>query len=335
MSTPEKDNSTLDKAHISNFGETIDYETILDAVCNPGDVPGNPNLKDFCNHPRPSRTVIFDCVEMLRSVLFPGYFGYENLTLKNMRVHVLTTLDRALSKLLVQIIRAVCFTCTKKTKLCKKCECEDRSKKILSTFANRLPEVRRLLSTDARVSFNYDPATVIPDEPVFCYPGMFAMTNFRLAKELYKLEVPLIPRIITEYAHDITGIDIHPGAEIGESMFIDHGTGVVIGQTAIVGSRVRIYQGVTLGIKRFELDKNGLPIKLVPRHPIIEDDVVIYSNTSILGRIRVGRGSVIAANVRLTRDVPPASIVLPAAARFKIIDPETGEQRTPQVNKAQ
>ena len=136
---------------------------------------------------------------------------------------------------------------------------------------------------------------------------MFALTNYRIAHELERLGVPLIPRIITEYAHDITGIDIHPGSKIGESFFIDHGTGVVIGQTCEIGDRVRLYQGVTLGVKNFELDESGRPVKGVPRHPIIEDDVVIYSNTSVLGRIRVGKGTVIAANVRL-------------------VDPKTGKQ---------
>ena len=312
-----------EKSNKLNFTDAIDYEGILEAVCNPGDVPGNPNIKDFCNHPRPSRTAIFDCVEMLRSVLFPGYFGYEKLTPKTLRATVLTTLDRVLRKLQVQVIRAICFTCTGEAKSCA--DCEERSWNVLVTFANQLPEIRRLLSTDAQASYDFDPATVIRDEPVYCYPGMFAMTNYRIAKELNKLEVPLIPRIITEYAHDITGIDIHPGAEIGESLFIDHGTGVVIGQTTIIGNRVRLYQGVTLGVKKFELDEKGLPVKLVPRHPIIEDDVVIYSNSSILGRIRVGRGSIIAANVRLTEDVPPGSLVYPAAARFKVVEQEVND----------
>ena len=303
----------------------IDYESILDAVCQPGDVPGNPNLKDFQRHPRPSRTAIFDIVEQLRSVLFPGYFGFETLTPKTIRAHVLSTLDKALKQLQVQVTRAICF-------ICGDCEdCEEQASEAIVTFANSLPNIRKLLSTDAQASFDYDPATIIRDEPVFCYPGMFAMTNYRMAKELYKLNVPLIPRIITEYAHDITGIDIHPGAQIGESTFIDHGTGVVIGQTAKIGNRVRIYQGVTIGVKNFELDENGLPIKLVPRHPVVEDDVVVYSNSSILGRITVGKGSMIAANVRLTNDVPAGSIVYPAAVRVKIIDSETGEPHQPVV----
>lgn len=303
----------------------IDYGRILDAVCDPGDVPGNPRSHEFRGKPRPSRHEIFEIVEMLRSVLFPGFFGRWQLSEGNIRAHVLGTLDIALRNLTEQIVRAICFVCEKEERGCG--NCTDIAKNVIVQFANRLPEVRRLLSTDAQMSFDYDPATVLRDEPVFCYPGMFAITNYRLAHELGKLGVPLIPRIMTEYAHDITGIDIHPDSKIGESFFVDHGTGVVIGQTCIIGSRVRIYQGVTLGVKNFELDEEGHPVKGVPRHPILEDDVTIYSNTSVLGRITIGKGSVIAANVRVTRDVPPGSIVYPAAARVKVIDPETGEPR--------
>jgi serine O-acetyltransferase len=318
--TPKPVTPMVDEANLPEPSGGIQYKAILDAVLEPGDVPGNPNLKDFHRHPRPSRTAIFDIVEQLRSVLFPGYFGYEKLNPKTSRAHVLATLDKALRQLQVQVTRAICFVCGD----CS--DCEDQARDVIIRFANRLPEVRRLLSTDAQAAYDFDPATVVRDEPVFCYPGMFAMTNYRMASELYKLGVPLVPRIITEYAHDIACIDIHPGAVIGESMFIDHGTGVVIGQTAIVGNRVRVYQGVTIGVKNFELDENGHPVKLVPRHPIVEDDVVVYSNSSILGRITVGKGSMIAANVRLTKDVPPGSIVYPAAVRVKVVDSETGEQ---------
>jgi serine O-acetyltransferase len=303
-------------------GTRINFQAILDAVCDPGDVPGNPRTKDFRGHPRPSRNVVFECTELLRSVLFPGYFGYGPLTKETIRAHVQATLDQALRTLQEQVMRAICFVCDKDLETCG--ICVESSRGIVGTFANRLPDVRRLLSTDAQAAYDYDPATTIRDEPVFCYPGMFAVTNYRLAHELYKLEVPLIPRIMTEYAHDITCIDIHPGAEIGHSFFVDHGTAVVIGQTAIIGNRVRLYQGVTLGVRNFELDEHGFPKKGVPRHPILEDDVVIFSNASVLGRITVGKGSVIAANVRLTRDIPPGSIVYPAAARVKVVDPKTG-----------
>jgi serine O-acetyltransferase len=152
-----------------------------------------------------------------------------------------------------------------------------------------------------------DPAASSTDEAIFCYPGIMAVAYYRLAHELYTLGVPLIPRIITEHAHSLTGIDIHPGATIGERFFIDHGTGVVIGQTCIIGAKVRIYQGVTLGAKSFPLDEQGHPIKGIERHPIVEDEVVIYSGATILGRVTIGRGSVIGGNVWITRDIPPGS----------------------------
>ncbi|HES58180.1 MAG TPA: hypothetical protein ENO21_01980, partial [Firmicutes bacterium] len=179
-----------------------------------------------------------------------------------------------------------------------------------------IPEIKRKLMLDAKASYEWDPAVIIPEAPIFCYPNMFAMTNYRIAHELYNLGVPFIPRIITESAHSLTGIDIHPGARIGEEVFIDHGTGVVIGQTCEIGDRVRLYQGVTLGVKSFELDEEtGLPKKLVPRHPIIEHDVVIYAEATVLGRVTVGHHSVIGANVFLASSLPPHSKIYEPAAR--------------------
>ena len=166
-----------------------------------------------------------------------------------------------------------------------------------------------------RATYEGDPAAISTDEAVFCYPGILAITNYRLAHELYIHGVPLIPRMITEYAHSSTGIDIHPGAKIDEGLFIDHGTGVVIGETAEIGKSVRIYQGVTLGAKSFALDQSGNPVKGIPRHPIVEDNVVIYSGATILGRVRIGRGSVIGGNVWLTRSIPPGSQVTQAQVR--------------------
>jgi serine O-acetyltransferase len=166
-----------------------------------------------------------------------------------------------------------------------------------------------MLSDDVQAAYEGDPAAKSPSETIFCYPGIFAITNHRVAHELYRLGVPVIPRIISENAHSVTGIDIHPGARIGRSFFIDHGTGVVIGETAIIGDRVRIYQGVTLGAKSFPLDEKGAPIKGIDRHPIIEDDVVIYAGATILGRITVGARSVVGGNVWLTQGLPPDSSI--------------------------
>jgi len=251
----------------------------------------------------PSRDAIIAIVEALRSALFPGYFGDRELTEDSLRFYVGATLDRVQRELQEQIRRGLCFACQEPDpRRCPQCDAHALAR--ARAFLNRLPEVRRLLGTDVQAAFNGDPAATSPSETILCYPGILAITNYRLAHELHLLEVPLVPRMMTEYAHSVTGIDIHPGTKIGEHFFTDHGTGVVIGETAVIGNRVRIYQGVTLGAKSFPLDEHGHPIKGIPRHPIIEDDVTIYSGATILGRITIGAGSVIGGNVWLTHDVP-------------------------------
>ncbi|MEI7891750.1 MAG: serine O-acetyltransferase EpsC [Myxococcales bacterium] len=184
--------------------------------------------------------------------------------------------------------------------------------------------MRTALGTDALAGYDGDPAATSPDEAIFCYPGMTAILHHRIAHELFTLGVPLIPRIISESAHGATGIDIHPGATIGRSFFIDHGTGVVIGETAVIGDRVRLYQGVTLGAKRFPTDAQGRPIKGLPRHPIIEDDVVIYAGATVLGRITIGRGSSIGGNVWLTQSVAPGSRISQAEVRRELFEEGLG-----------
>ncbi|MRR39211.1 serine acetyltransferase, partial [bacterium] len=179
-------------------------------------------------------------------------------------------------------------------------------------FLERLPAIQKCLAKDVKAAYEGDPAASSADEVIFCYPAVMAITNFRLAHELHVLGVPLIPRMITEHAHSITGIDIHPGATIGEYFFIDHGTGVVIGETCEIGKHVRLYQGVTLGAKSFKLDEEGRPIKGIPRHPLVEDDVTVYSGATILGRVTIGRGSVIGGNVWLVDSVPPYSRITQA-----------------------
>jgi serine O-acetyltransferase len=254
----------------------------------------------------PSRDALVQMVEWLRSVLFPGYFGTPELSPDGIRFHVGATLDRVLLLLREQVRRSLCFICEENPP--QSCaDCDVRAAAIARGFLARLPEVRTMLAGDVRAAYLGDPAARSPDETILCYPGILAMTNFRLAHELHQLGVPLLPRIITEHAHSSTGIDIHPGAAIGERFFIDHGTGVVIGETSVIGNGVRIYQGVTLGAKSFPLDKKGNPIKGTPRHPVVEDDVTIYSGATILGRITIGRGSVIGGNVWLTHSVPPGS----------------------------
>ena len=254
----------------------------------------------------PSRDALASIVEALRAVLFPGYFGEQELSEESLASHLEATLDRVRHTLQRQVRRGLYVACQEPDPW--RCpQCDERAVTLAQAFLSRLPEVRRLLCTDVHAAYTGDPAATSPSETVLCYPGILAIMNYRLAHELLLLGVPLLPRMITESAHSITGIDIHPGTTIGEQFFIDHGTGVVIGETANIGSRVRIYQGVTLGAKSFPLDEHGHPIKGIPRHPVIEDDVIIYSGATILGRITVGAGSVIGGNVWLTHDVPPGS----------------------------
>ncbi|HMY39798.1 MAG TPA: serine acetyltransferase, partial [Marinagarivorans sp.] len=191
-------------------------------------------------------------------------------------------------------------------------ELKQNASNIVHQFAQKLPEIRRLLDRDVQAAFNGDPAARSFDEVLLCYPGITAIIHHRLAHELYRLDLPLLARILAELAHSRTGIDIHPGAQIGPGFFIDHGTGVVIGETAIIGARVRLYQAVTLGAKRFPVDAQGSLEKGLPRHPIVEDDVVIYAGATILGRITIGKGSVIGGNVWLTRNVAAGSQVTQA-----------------------
>lgn len=193
----------------------------------------------------------------------------------------------------------------------EKCkDCEIRARRQTQAFLSTLPKIRRLVATDVVAAYEGDPAAKSPGETVFCYPSIRAVTNYRIAHELHLRDMEIIPRIITEMAHSQTGIDIHPGAEIDEKFFIDHGTGTVIGETCVIGRNVRLYQQVTLGAKSFPKDKNGRLVKGIPRHPIIEDDVIIYSGTTILGRVRIGKGSIIGGNVWLDQDVEPYTRVL-------------------------
>lgn len=262
------------------------------------------------DQPLPSRDVVVEIVEALRSVIFPGYFGYPDLKVHSVPYHVGATLDRIQHPLQEQIRRGLCFTCLEESECTP--VCDDQAGNITRTFLERLPAIQKCLAKDVRAAYEGDPAASSADEVIFCYPAVMAITNFRLAHELHVLGVPLIPRMITEHAHSLTGIDIHPGATIGEYFFIDHGTGVVIGETCEIGRNVRIYQGVTLGAKSFKLDEEGKPIKGIPRHPIVEDDVTIYSGATILGRVTIGRGSTIGGNVWLVDSVPPHSRVTQA-----------------------
>ncbi len=255
----------------------------------------------------PSVDSLAQIMEMLRSVLFPGFFGPSELRAETMRFYTGSTLDRVRRLLTEQVKRGFCFHCvtTSPPQACS--DCEQRAQRITAQFMLQLPAIRNLLATDAQAAFDGDPAASSPGETVYCYPSMRAMTHHRVAHELYKLGVPLIPRIISEISHSLTGIDLHPGAQIGPRFFMDHGTGIVIGETTVIGQNVRLYQGVTLGAKSFPKDAHGNPIKGIARHPIVEDDVIIYAHATILGRITVGKGAVIGGNMWVTDPVPPAS----------------------------
>ena len=258
--------------------------------------------------PSPSVTALREIMNLLRKVIFPGFFGTEQeAQTDSIQYYTGVYREQAYDLLQEQIYNGLCF----EVERC--CDSKDRASEIAIAFINKVPHIKYLLSTDVKAILDGDPAAKSPSEIIFCYPAIHAILYQRVAHELLKLGVPVIPRIITEMAHSDTGIDIHPGAQIGEYFSIDHGTGVVIGQTAIIGNHVRLYQGVTLGAKSFTLDEEGLPLD-VPRHPIIEDYVTIYSNASILGRITIGHGSVIGGNIWLTHSVPPNSKVLQTRA---------------------
>jgi len=253
----------------------------------------------------PSREALRDVVERLSGALFPMRLGPEDLQQESEDFYVGHTLDIALRILREQILLELRYVNRKN----ENDSLEAQANLLLNTFANSLPGIRSLLDTDVEAAYRGDPAARSVDEVVLCYPGLTAIIHHRLAHKLYSLDLPLLARIVSELAPSATGIDIHPGAQIGNSFFIDHGTGVVIGETAIIGNRVRLYQAVTLGAKRFTVDENGSLEKGQPRHPLLEDDVVIYAGATVLGRITIGAGSSIGGNVWLTRSVPPGSNV--------------------------
>jgi serine O-acetyltransferase len=252
----------------------------------------------------PAPEAIRRLMEHARAVLFPGFFGPPD------------TIDhlRALQTLLIDQIRHALPHASAHTPDFPSAEA------LAHTFLHQLPAIKRLLATDIQAIYTNDPAATSPTEVILCYPALHALTHYRIAHQLFRLHIPLLPRIITEQAHTATGIDIHPGATIGEYFSIDHGTGVVIGETCIIGNHVNLYQGVTLGAKSFTYDPQGIPLN-IPRHPIIGDNVVIYSNSTILGRITIGHDSIIGGNVWQAHSVPPYSrIVQHKATTSSFID---------------
>jgi serine O-acetyltransferase len=258
----------------------------------------------------PSREAMKSIIDGLVAALYPRHFGPPELTVDCTDGFLLYTLSATLRSLQEQVRRELDLHSTKTE--AGHDDHERRALEIVRDFAASLPRLRAVLDTDIHAAFVGDPAAKSLDEVVFCYPGVSAMIRHRLAHQLYLLGAPMLARIIAEAAHSATAIDIHPGAQIGESFFIDHGTGVVIGETAVIGRNVRLYQAVTLGAKRFEKAANGDLVKGRSRHPNVEDDVVIYAGATILGRITIGRGSTIGGSVWLTHSVPPGSNITQA-----------------------
>jgi serine O-acetyltransferase len=264
----------------------------------------------------PSKSEVESLFDLLRAVLFPTVFGDAALEESAVDYFVGQRLDLALRALTAQVQRALRFVGDGAV--------AERTARAVTGFASELPAIRRALDQDVLAAFDGDPAARSADEVLLCYPGITAITAYRIAHALWSRDVPLIPRIISELAHSRTGIDIHPGAKIGARFFIDHGTGVVIGETSRIGDRVRIYQGVTLGAKNLAADADGHVRKQYDRHPILEDDVVVYSGATILGRITIGSGSTIGGNVWLTRSVPQNSSISQARARSEAFDDGAG-----------
>lgn len=281
----------------------MDNTIIMDTVKKLSDPDSFKNIcHESGNNPMPSTEALKEIVQLTRSIIFPGYFGDEAMTRVTRMYYIGVNVDNLLLLLTKQIRAGLCIDTQEDFETSRHMATVAREKAI--EFVAQLPEIRRKLSTDVVAAYNGDPAAKSYAEIIFCYPSIRAISNYRIAHALLQLGVPLIPRIITEMAHSETGIDIHPGARIGEYFTIDHGTGVVIGETSVIGDNVKLYQGVTLGAKSFPLDEEGNPIKGIDRHPKIGNNVIIYSNSTILGNITVGDGTVIGGNIWVDKDVP-------------------------------
>lgn len=285
--------------------EALSEEKSYHSVCH----------RHYPDQPMPSVAVMKEIVDLVREIIFPGYFGNSPTRPGSVQYYIGVNVELLYEKMRQQVFAGLCFGCQDADKF-EVSDAKQQAARVTVRFIEQLPELRYLLSTDVEAAFLGDPAAQSSAEVIFCYPAIRAITNYRIAHALLELNVPLIPRIISEMAHSETGIDIHPRAKIGKSFTIDHGTGVVIGATSIIGDNVKIYQGVTLGAKSFPLDEKGNPIKGIARHPIVEDNVIIYAQATILGRITIGANSVIGGNVWITSDVAPNSKVLQERFRF-------------------
>lgn len=275
-------------------------DKVTNQLCNfsePEDVTGY-----FSPQPMPSPAVLQDIMSRLKIILFPAHFGKQPFSPTSFRYHMAASLDSLYQLLYRQLVAGLCFECADRQEACQ--NCDEHGKSAALDFIRQLPAIRTLLQGDARAAYEGDPAAHSPDETIFCYPSLQAMIHYRISHALYSLQIPIIPRMISEMAHSATGIDIHPGAKIAEDFFIDHGTGVVIGETCIIGKGCRLYQGVTLGAHSFPKNPDGTLIKGIARHPILKDKVTVYAGATILGRVTIGEGAIIGGNVWITEDVP-------------------------------
>lgn len=268
------------------------------------------NFREFDGRELPSKNQVIQIAQNLCGILFPMRLGPNDLRQESEDFYIANTLEQTLYSLTEQVKLNLIFEYKRTKNKEAILAVNENAQNIVTDFANKLPQIRRILDADIIAAYEGDPAARSVDEVLLCYPGLVAITYHRIAHELYKHGLSLLARLVSEIAHSQTGIDIHPGARIGKGFFIDHGTGVVIGETSIIGERVRIYQAVTLGAKRFQVGEDGHLEKDYARHPIVEDEVVIYAGATILGRITIGKGSVIGGNVWLTRSVEPNSHIL-------------------------
>lgn len=273
----------------------------------------------------PSREEIFEIIELLFQVFYPGYYGRQDLTKGNLEYHVVTLVSTLREKLATQIEECLCWsseTAHDDKKLGPRCE---HSRKLASVLLERLPEIRNTILRDVQAAYDGDPAAGSIDEIILAYPGLLAVTVHRVAHEIHKLEVPLMPRIMSEWAHSRSGADIHPGARIGSSFFMDHATGVVIGETCDIGQNVKMYQGVTLGAISHPKDERGRVIRNTKRHPTVEDSVTLYANATVLGgQTSVGKGSVVGGSVFLTKTIPPSTRVGVKPPDLRVIEAKNG-----------
>ncbi len=313
-------------AHGGAFDAAFPYRDSLPGVVNDilEEIDKRDTVQHVCEHPLPSEEQVIRILNLLTEALFPGYFGKKGLSRANLAFHVGETLNVVYDLLAAEI--GDCLMHERHTGGHEDRHAHDQeAQEQAFRFLQKLPALLDLLDGDVRAAFQGDPAATGYDEIIFCYPGFRAIMIHRIAHELHVQGVSWLPRIMTEHAHRITGIDIHPGATIGRSFFIDHGTGVVIGETSEIGERVRMYQGVTLGGYRFKTDEEGALLRGYKRHPTIEDDVIIYSNASILGPVTVGKGSIIGANVFLTHSVEPGTQVTIETPRHRLRQRESPE----------